>query len=235
MASIEDAIRHALAAASPVEAAKIVERHWREELDHERWSALGSWLELIPAAVKRAAAGNAARVGLGQPTSTVVSICCGCSLLRSIRQTRRDTPAPRELADVHLFKGVARVLGWRRERKAFAPLETVRRLSPGREQIASASRRCYLALARHRSGASCRGARGSRSSCLLPIRPKPQFLARLARGQRVHPPTVSRCAPGRAARPADRRPPCPRATSAFMRAWGLYVQAIPALQTAPPA
>ena len=50
---IEDAIRHALAAGSPVEAAKIVERHWREELDNERWSALGSWLELIPAAVKR--------------------------------------------------------------------------------------------------------------------------------------------------------------------------------------
>ena len=50
---IENAIRHALAAASPVEAARIVERHWREELDNERWSALGSWLELIPAAVKR--------------------------------------------------------------------------------------------------------------------------------------------------------------------------------------
>ena len=87
-----------------MEAAKIVERHWREELDNERWSALGSWLELIPAAVKRE------RPETLLALAWVAHFQGRFDLLRLFvaaidSASRRRAPGPQELADVHLFKG----------------------------------------------------------------------------------------------------------------------------------
>jgi LuxR family maltose regulon positive regulatory protein len=46
--SIEEAIRHAVAAQEPVKAAQIVERQVREALAHGDWFNLNHWLDLLP-------------------------------------------------------------------------------------------------------------------------------------------------------------------------------------------
>ena len=49
---ITEAIEHALASGDKVEAAGIVERHRKEELDEDRWHVVERWLDLLPIAVK---------------------------------------------------------------------------------------------------------------------------------------------------------------------------------------
>ena len=45
---IDEAVRHALGAGDDVAAAEIVERHWRAELDQDRWYIAKRWLDRLP-------------------------------------------------------------------------------------------------------------------------------------------------------------------------------------------
>jgi len=50
--SIEEAIRHAIAADNQIAAAEIIERHRNEPLRNDRWWELRNWLDLLPASIK---------------------------------------------------------------------------------------------------------------------------------------------------------------------------------------
>ena len=103
---IESAIRHALAGASPVEAAKIVERHRLEELDREHWRTLEAWLDLIPADVKKE------RLESLLGVAWVVHFSGRRDVLRLIvreidSRLAHESPSGSVLAEVHLVKGLA--------------------------------------------------------------------------------------------------------------------------------
>ena len=51
--SIEEAIRHAVAADDQEAAADIIERHRSEPLDTDRWWELRDWLDMLGAGVKQ--------------------------------------------------------------------------------------------------------------------------------------------------------------------------------------
>ena len=138
-----------------------------------------------------------------------------------------DTPAPQELADVHLFKGV--LAYWAGDAsESLYHLETVRRLSPGREQLRECVAQVYLTLARHRSGDAA-AAREALDQLLAADPPKAQFLARLLAAKAfTHALSADARPVGRLGRQIEDLGARERRN--FMRAWGVYLQAISALQ-----
>ena len=49
---IDEAVRHALGAGDSAAAAEIVERHWRAELDRDRWYIAKRWLDRLPVEIR---------------------------------------------------------------------------------------------------------------------------------------------------------------------------------------
>jgi len=50
---IDEAIRHALDAGDSAAAAEVIERHWRAELDRDRWYVAKRWLDRLPREIKQ--------------------------------------------------------------------------------------------------------------------------------------------------------------------------------------
>ena len=223
---IESAIRHALAGANPVEAAKIVERHRHEELDRERWRTLETWLDLIPADVKKE------RLESLLCVAWVVHFSGRRDVLRLIvreidSRLAHENPSGSVLAEVHLVKGLAAYWagdGSESQRR----FEKVAELSPRGEELCGCVAQVYLGLARHRNGDGDL----ARESLRLQILAKPanvRYLGRLlvakaflhllsADAQPVL--TLARQAEEVAA----------QAQNNFVTTWGVYLQGAAAFQ-----